>query len=104
METEARIALSRVLMSSELNLILAAEALDDLRYWVATDPRKAARILKLLDEIIRTPFSGTGKPERLKHLGGGVWSRRVDQEHRLVYSVEDGTVRILQCRYHYVPR
>jgi toxin YoeB len=81
---------------------LAAEALDDLRYWVEADSRKAARILKLIEEVCRTPFSGTGKPEALKHLGGGVWSRRIDQEHRLVYSVEAASIRILQCRYHYL--
>jgi toxin YoeB len=84
-------------------LALAAEALDDLRYWVETDPRKATRILRLMEEICRTPFTGTGKPEPLKHLGG-VWSRRIDQEHRLVYAVEPSMIRILQCRYHYVRR
>ena len=84
------------------SLVLAPEALDDLRFWTETDPRKALRILKLIDEICRTPFSGTGKPELLKHLG--VWSRRIDQEHRLVYSVSDETVRVLQCRYHYTRR
>lgn len=84
------------------SLVLAAEALDDLRFWTETDPRKALRILKLIDEVCRTPLSGTGKPELLKHLG--VWSRRIDQEHRLVYSVSGETVRVLQCRYHYTRR
>jgi toxin YoeB len=83
---------------------LAAEALDDLRFWVDTDARKAGRILKLIEETCRTPFTGTGKPEPLKHLGTGVWSRRIDAEHRLVYAVEANTVRILQCRYHYIRR
>ena len=90
-------------MSSARNLVLAAEALDDLRYRVETDSRKATRILGLIEEVCRTPFSGTGKPELLKHLGG-VWSRRIDQEHRLVYSVEATTIRVLQCRYHYLRR
>jgi len=81
---------------------LAPEALDDLRFWTETDPRKAQRILKLIDEVCRTPFSGTGKPELLRHLG--VWSRRIDQEHRLVYAVSSETVRIVQCRYHYTRR
>ncbi|KAB2875490.1 MAG: Txe/YoeB family addiction module toxin [Bauldia sp.] len=90
-------------MSSVKSLILAVEALDDLRYWTETDPRKASRILRLIDEVCRTPFIGTGKPELLKHLGG-VWSRRIDQEHRLVYSVSGETVRVLQCRYHYTRR
>jgi toxin YoeB len=53
-----------------------------------------------MEEVCRTPFTGTGKPELLKHLGG-VWSRRIDQEHRLLYSVEARSIRILQCRYHY---
>lgn len=88
-------------MSSSRSLVFAPEALEDLRYWVETDPRRAVRILKLIDEILRTPFSGAGKPEPLKHLGGGVWSRRIDQEHRLVYAIDGGSVRILQCRYHY---
>ena len=91
-------------MSSAQRLVLAAEALDDLRYWVQMDPRKASRILRLIDEVSRTPFSGAGKPERLKHLGSGVWSRRIDQEHRLVYSVDPGGIRIIQCRYHYSRR
>jgi toxin YoeB len=85
-------------------LVLAAEALDDLRSWVETDARKAARILRLLEEVCRTPFSGTGKPEPLKHLGSSIWSRRIDQEHRLVYVVEHETIRVLQCRYHHVRR
>ena len=86
--------------SSARSLVLAAEALDDLRFWVETDPRKAMRILRLIEEVCRTPFTGTGKPELLKHLGG-VWSRRIDREHRLLYSVEARSIRILQCRYHY---
>jgi toxin YoeB len=83
--------------------VLAPEALDDLRFWTATDPRKASRILALMEEICRSPFSGTGKPELLKYLGGA-WSRRIDQEHRLIYSVSHEAVRILQCRYHYEKR
>jgi toxin YoeB len=82
-------------------LVFAAEAFDDLRHWVDTDPRRAGRVLRLVEEIRRTPFAGTGKPEPLKHLGGNVWSRRIDQEHRVVYSVEANAVRVLQCRYHY---
>jgi toxin YoeB len=91
-------------MTSARNLVLSAEALDDLRYWVDTDARRAGRILRLTEEICRSPFSGTGKPEPLKYLGGSVWSRRIDQEHRLVYAIEGNVVRVLQCRYHYVRR
>jgi len=78
--------------------------LEDLRYWVESDRRPAGRILKLIEEVCRTPLSGTGKPEPLKDLGGGVWSRRIDLEHRLVYAVEDEAIRVLQCRYHYLRR
>jgi toxin YoeB len=85
-------------------LVFAAEALDDLQYWVETDPRRAGRILKLLEEALRDPFRGTGKPEPLRQLAGNVWSRRIDQEHRLVYSVEARSIRVLQCRYHYGQR
>ena len=85
-------------------LVLAAEALDDLRFRVETDARKATLILKLIEEIGRTPFTGTGKPEPLKHLGPAIWSRRIDAEHRLVYSVEVDTIRVVQCRYHYLRR
>lgn len=90
-------------MSFVKNLVLAPEALDDLRHWTETDPRKALRILKLIDEVCRSPFTGTGKPELLRHLGG-VWSRRIDQEHRLVHAVSGDAVRVLQCRYHYSKR
>lgn len=88
-------------MNSARSLVVSAEALDDLRFWVETDARKAGRILRLIEEICRSPFAGTGKPEPLKYLGANVWSRRIDQEHRLVYAVESGVVRVLQARYHY---
>jgi toxin YoeB len=91
-------------MNSARTLALAAEALDDLTHWVETDPRKARRILKLVEEVLRTPFTGAGKPEQLRHIGSGIWSRRIDLEHRLVYSVEPNAIRILQCRYHYERR
>ena len=91
-------------MSSVRRLVLAAEPLDDLLWWAATDPRKTVRILKLVEEVMRTPTTGTGKPEPLKYFGGTVWSRRIDQEHRLVYAVEPDAIRIVQCRYHYERR
>ena len=74
---------------------------DDVRYWVETDRRTALRILALVEAILREPFSGVGKPERLKYLGGDVWSRRISQEHRLVYVVGDDRIDFLQARYHY---
>ncbi|HEV2884223.1 MAG TPA: Txe/YoeB family addiction module toxin [Pyrinomonadaceae bacterium] len=62
---------------------------------------KALRIISLIREIQRDPFRGIGKPEPLKHEFKGCWSRRIDQEHRLVYQVKDERIRILACRYHY---
>lgn len=84
-----------------MQLIVDPGFLDDLRFWVSSDAKVAARILGLVEEIRRDPFRGTGKPEPLKHLGAGVWSRRVTQADRLVYLVESGKVHLLQCRYHY---
>jgi toxin YoeB len=71
--------------------------LEDLRWWVATDRKVALRILDLLDAVLRDPFEGLGKPEPLKHLGSGVWSRRITQEHRLVYAVEAERINFLQA-------
>jgi toxin YoeB len=76
-------------------------AFDDLAWWVEKDRKKALRIIKLIRELQRDPFSGTGQPERLKHELSGCWSRRIDEEHRLVYEVEEHKIRILACRYHY---
>jgi toxin YoeB len=75
--------------------------LEDLRWWVKTDRRVALRVLDLLDAVLRDPFDGLGKPEPLKHLGSGIWSRRITQEHRLVYSVGAERIDFLQARYHY---
>jgi toxin YoeB len=74
---------------------------EDLAWWVEKDRKKALRIIKLIKEIQRYPFTGTGKPEPLKHELSGCWSRRIDQEHRLVYQVKEDKIRILACRYHY---
>lgn len=74
---------------------------EDLRYWVETDRRTALRILTLIEAVLRDPFSGLGKPEPLKYLGAGVWSRRITQEHRLVYVVSDDRIDFIQARYHY---
>ena len=75
--------------------------LEDLRWWVKTDRKVALRILDLLDAALRDPFEGIGRPEPLKHLGPGTWSRRITQEHRLVYSVGAERIDFLQARYHY---
>ncbi|MDP3211923.1 Txe/YoeB family addiction module toxin [Methylotenera sp.] len=77
------------------------QAWDDYLYWQANDRDSIKRINTLLKEIQRSPFEGIGKPEALKHNLSGFWSRRIDEEHRLVYSVQDVTLLIAQCRYHY---
>jgi toxin YoeB len=84
-----------------MNVTFTPTALDDLRYWLKTDKRQADRILALLEEIRRTPFDGTGKPEPLRFQLAGCWSRRVDREHRLVYQVEENEIVVIACRYHY---
>ncbi|MDR2244708.1 MAG: Txe/YoeB family addiction module toxin [Burkholderiales bacterium] len=77
------------------------EFLEDLRHWVETDRRTAGRLLDLVEAALRDPFKGIGKPEPLKYLGVGVWSRRITQEHRCVYLVKADRVEFLQGRYHY---
>lgn len=84
-----------------MRLELDPHALEDLRVWVTTDRRKARRILELIEHCLRDPFKGPGKPEPLRHVLGGCWSRRIDREHRLVYRVEADRLIILACRYHY---
>ena len=74
---------------------------EDLAWWIKKDRKKANKIVKLIKEIQCTPFQGTGKPEPLKYQLAGCWSRRIDQEHRIVYQVSDKKIRILACRYHY---
>lgn len=69
--------------------------------WLRDDPRQLRKITALLRDIQRTPFAGLGKPEPLRHDLAGYWSRRIDQERRLVYAVEAGTITVVQCRYHY---
>lgn len=81
--------------------VLLPEFLEDLRSWVRTDRRVALRAFDLIEAVLRDPFGGIGKPEPLKHLAPGVWSRRLTQEHRLVYLVKEETVVFLQARYHY---
>ena len=75
--------------------------LEDLAYWVEVDRKVALRLLKLVEAIVRDPFAGIGKPEPLKYLDAGTWSRRLTQEHRIVYLVSDNRIDFLQARYHY---
>ena len=74
---------------------------EDLRWWIEIQPRIALRVLTLVEAITRDPFSGVGKPEPLRFLGANIWSRRITQEHRIVYLVRDDRIAFLQCRYHY---
>lgn len=74
---------------------------EDFLYWLATDRKMARRITRLIAEIQRDPFGGIGKPEPLKGELSGYWSRRIDDEHRLVYRADTGEVKILKARYHY---
>lgn len=74
---------------------------DDYQHWKRLDGKVSESIDRLIQECIRTPFSGTGKPEGLKGNLSGFWSRRITREHRLVYMYEDGQLFILACRYHY---
>ncbi len=81
--------------------VFQSEFLEDLRFWVETERNTALKIFDLIDAVMREPFNGIGKPEPLKHLAPGTWSRRITQEHRLVYLVRDERVDFLQARYHY---
>lgn len=81
--------------------VFQGEFLEDLRFWIDTNRRVALRIMDLVEAVGRDPFGGIGKPEPVRHLGANIWSRRITQEHRLVYLVRDQRVDFLQCRYHY---
>ena len=84
-----------------MRLIFAERAWEDYLYWQVTDRRVLARINHLIREIQREPFAGIGKPEPLRHAFRGYWSRRIDDEHRLVYKIEGDAVLLAQMRYHY---
>ena len=85
----------------KLDLVFADQGLEDLCFWIVSDKKVARRILRLIDECRRTPFEGIGKPEPLKENYSGFWSRRITDEHRLVYQVTDKDLLIAQARYHY---
>lgn len=84
-----------------MRLVFTAEGWADYQFWVATDRKTLKRINLLLRDCIRDPFDGLGKPESLRHALAGAWSRRITQEHRLVYTVESDDLVVHQCRYHY---
>ncbi len=84
-----------------MNLIFADHAWDDYLYWQRTDKKMVKRINSLIKDIQRSPFEGVGKPEPLKHALSGYWSRRINDEHRIIYKVNSESVLIAQLRYHY---
>lgn len=84
-----------------MNVLFTDEAWEDYLYWQQYDKKLVKKINSLIKEIKRTPFEGTGKPEPLKHELQGCWSRRVNQEHRIVYEVFDEQINIIACRFHY---
>ena len=84
-----------------MRLIFSQDAWDDYLHWQKTDRKVLNRVNILIREVARSPFDGIGKPEPLKHGLAGYWSRRINDEHRLVYKVEGESVVIAQCRFHY---
>jgi toxin YoeB len=86
---------------AEREAVFQLEFREDLQYWVQNDRKVALRVLELVEAVLREPFTGIGKPEPLKFILAGCWSRRVTQEHRLVYRVSGNRIDFLQARYHY---
>jgi toxin YoeB len=84
-----------------VRLIFAEEAWEDYIFWQKTDPKVVKRINAVIKDIRRSPFEGIGKPEPLKHGLSGYWSRRITDEHRLIYKVSSDSVLLAQIRYHY---
>jgi len=84
-----------------MKVVFADQGWDDFTYWVEHDRKIAKRIIRLTKDIEREPFEGLGKPEPLKHDLSGFWSRRITEEHRLVYAVDKSQILVAQARYHY---
>jgi toxin YoeB len=84
-----------------MNILFSAQAWEDYLHWQQTDKRLIKKINELLKDISRDPHSGIGKPEPLKFALSGYWSRRITDEHRLVYKVDGNTIKVAQARYHY---
>jgi toxin YoeB len=91
-----------------LKLVLSPRARVELGDWIRANPKIAAKAVDVMEEALRSPFSGTGKPEPLKHGMAGSWSRRITDEHRLVYRISgkapDQILEIISCRFHYGDR
>ncbi len=84
-----------------MKYVFVDESWEDYVYWQNIEKKKVKRINELLKDIARNSFDGIGKPEPLKHKYAGFWSRRIDDEHRLIYKYEEGEIHILKCRFHY---
>ena len=84
-----------------MNVKFTEKAFEDFSYWLRNDRRKVRRILELIKDIQKHPFDGIGKPEALKYNLQGYYSRRINQEHRLIYKIEANELIIISCRYHY---
>ena len=88
-------------LPAKCRAVVHPEFREDLRFWVESDRKVALRILDLVEAALRDPFEGVGKPEPLRYVLAGCWSRRITGEHRLVYRVSDDRIDFLQARYHY---
>lgn len=84
-----------------MNVLFTENGWADYRFWQDTDRATLKRVNRLIEECLRTPFAGIGKPEALRHQLAGYWSRRITDEHRLVYAVDDGQLAIIAARHHY---
>lgn len=84
-----------------MRLVFTPNGWEDYQHWVQTDRATLKRTNRLINDVLRDPFTGIGKPEQLRHVLSGAWSRRITEEHRLVYLVDGDDVVILQARYHY---
>ena len=84
-----------------MRLEFASKGWEDMQYWLKHDAKLLMRIFDLIEAVRRDPFKGIGKPEPLRHQFKGLWSRRINGEHRLIYKVEDGCLVVMACRFHY---
>ena len=84
-----------------MNLVWSDKSWEDYISWQSTDKKVLKKINSLIKDIKRNPFEGIGKPEPLKYELAGCWSRRITNEHRLVYEIDDGKINIVSCKYHY---
>lgn len=84
-----------------MTITFSENAWDDYLYWQKVDKKIVRKINKLIKEIQRTPFEGSGRPEKLRYDLAGYWSRRIDQEHRLVYQIDNNQILVYSCRFHY---